>query len=584
MTNYLTYILIINGITLYEKDHLRYLELIALVSCSQVSHEIDHRIDDETQTDKYFVTEADAQQIAEAFFGESGMTLLGTDVGALRSDEGECAPAYYVYQGSEGQGFVIVSASETAYPVLGYSRESSIDLDNLPCALEALLGQFSNQIVRARKEGLDPSYKVLAERENALRANSPAGNIVVDALLGEIKWNQSPYYNDLCPSGTPVGCVATATSMIMRYWEYPESCVGEHGYKPTTDFSYQHHTYNYELKWGNMPKAELREPNFDVARFCYGVAVALDMNFDYGYNGGSGTVQSKVPIALKRHYYYPETVGTANRSSFSDDAWHALMRNELANKRPVQYGGIGNAGGHSFVCDGYDDTNMFHINWGWGGMSDGWFKLDALDPDDLGTGGGGGGFNKNQHIVLNFAPPAVVFGDNNDPISSGEDDGEVIVGDGLAMVKPVVVYTMTDVFIRYTSFNNIETVSGAKGYETFTTKAITSKVGGEVSYVVEADIAVPETKAGFVLAVDFNNDGLFDVADGSIELVGLELAKGDRYEGKFTVPTTVAKGNYRMRVVVAPNALYNPNGWTNDQLPAVYFNSGEIEDYKLIIE
>ncbi len=58
---------------------------------------------------------------------------------------------------------------------------------------------------------------------------------------------------------------------------------------------------------------------------------------------------------------------------------------------PILYGGQSTSVGHEFVCDGYDGNGYFHFNWGWGGMSDGYFILDALNPNSVGTGGGAGG-------------------------------------------------------------------------------------------------------------------------------------------------------------------------------------------------
>jgi hypothetical protein len=46
---------------------------------------------------------------------------------------------------------------------------------------------------------------------------------------------------------------------------------------------------------------------------------------------------------------------------------------------PVYYSGYSDDGGHAFVCDGYNDEDLFHFNWGWGGSSDGWFVIDEID-------------------------------------------------------------------------------------------------------------------------------------------------------------------------------------------------------------
>lgn len=82
------------------------------------------------------------------------------------------------------------------------------------------------------------------------------------------------------------------------------------------------------------------------------------------------------------------------------------MYNELATVGPVYYGGTtARNEGHAFVCDGYRADGFFHINWGWGGQSNGYFRLSALDPSSHGIGGGSAGFNQGQLIVTGVQPP-----------------------------------------------------------------------------------------------------------------------------------------------------------------------------------
>lgn len=52
------------------------------------------------------------------------------------------------------------------------------------------------------------------------------------------------------------------------------------------------------------------------------------------------------------------------------------------------------------MVDGYDTNYFLHVNWGWGGYSDGYFDMNYMDPTGLGIGGGSGAFKWNQGIVL----------------------------------------------------------------------------------------------------------------------------------------------------------------------------------------
>lgn len=132
--------------------------------------------------------------------------------------------------------------------------------------------RFANTHVKIDNRIKDMRSAAIAGTYNAMNAQT-----AVRPLLGDIHWNQAPYYNAYCPYNCPVGCVATATSQIMRFYEYPSRGTGYHSYN--SSYGTLSFNYNYDLNWNNMPKSVLRGPNDDVASFCYGVAVGLNMGF-----------------------------------------------------------------------------------------------------------------------------------------------------------------------------------------------------------------------------------------------------------------------------------------------------------------
>ena len=86
------------------------------------------------------------------------------------------------------------------------------------------------------------------------------------------------------------------------------------------------------------------------------------------------------------------------RASYSVDEWLALMKDEIDAGRVVLYCGSGDAGGHAFVCDGYDiDNKKLCINWGWGGDCNGFFTLDLPATD-------GFVFSEFQSAIIGIAP------------------------------------------------------------------------------------------------------------------------------------------------------------------------------------
>ena len=75
-----------------------------------------------------------------------------------------------------------------------------------------------------------------------------------------------------------------------------------------------------------------------------------------------------------------------------------LLKSELDARHPVYYSGSGTDGGHAWVCDGYRNSDSkFHMNWGWSGVSNGYFTIGALTTP-------AGTFNSSNSIVCGIKP------------------------------------------------------------------------------------------------------------------------------------------------------------------------------------
>jgi hypothetical protein len=215
--------------------------------------------------------------------------------------------------------------------------------------------------------------------------------------LVQTKWDQSPYYNNLCPydnskgERTVTGCVATAMAQVMNYWEYPKKGTGFHSYNHskygTLNANFGSTTYD----WANMPN-ELTSSSSTVqknavATLMYHCGVSVDMDYNVSSEGGSGAyvISSRSPVthcteyALKTYFGYKTSIQGVQKADYTTTNWKNLLKAELDASRPIVYAGFGD-GGHCFVCDGYDNNDYFHFNWGWGGLYDGYFALNALIP------------------------------------------------------------------------------------------------------------------------------------------------------------------------------------------------------------
>ncbi|MDE5883277.1 MAG: C10 family peptidase, partial [Muribaculaceae bacterium] len=319
----------------------------------------------------------------------------------------EGAPAVYVFNNDEG-GFMVLSADDVAYPVLGYSDAGQLTGEDVAMnpALEWWLGEYARQIEYAA------SHEVPSKAKSFVMPSTRASYEAITPMV-KTKWDQGTPYNNQCPMygtyRTYTGCVATAMAQVMNYWKYPEVGQGQIGYEASSigkrlslNFSKKKFDWDNMLPayYGNYTKAQEDAVAY-LMKAC-GYAVKMDYSPE-----SSGALGMNIANGLQKYFNYDPNMLYTLRDYYTTTQWTDLIYDNLKNVGPVLYGGgsfLG--GGHSFVCDGYDGNGMFHFNWGWSGMSDGYFSLDALNPDALGTGGGaGGGYNFSQDAVLGIQPP-----------------------------------------------------------------------------------------------------------------------------------------------------------------------------------
>ncbi|MDE7414189.1 MAG: C10 family peptidase [Muribaculaceae bacterium] len=314
-------------------------------------------------------------------------------------------PAIYVFNNHD-KGYILLTADDAAIPVLGYSDKGSFTADNIPPQLQWWISEYAAQIEYARQNNL-PEY-------TPQRKISRSGQKEAIAPMVKTMWDQVEPYNNQCPlSGsqrTWTGCVATAMAQVMKYWEYPEKGEGSVTYsiesiqkKVSMDFSLK------KFDWENMLNSYLpgkyTEDEANAVAYLM-KAAGYSVKMQYGLDS-SGALGMNIGRALTKYFNYDENLLYTLRQYYSATQWEDMVYDNLKNVGPILFGGGSTlGGGHSFVCDGYDGEGLYHFNWGWSGMSDGYFRLEALNPDALGTGGGsGGGYNFNQDAIFGIQPP-----------------------------------------------------------------------------------------------------------------------------------------------------------------------------------
>lgn len=316
-------------------------------------------------------------------------------------------PALFVF-GNEN-GFVIVAADNRSTPILGYSVSGPFDIDNVPPALEAYLQHFVEQI----QYGIENHLEVEEEIARQWSMVEDSGRIVElrgDAVapLVTAAWGQGCYYNQNCPTiegpcgHAYTGCGSIAMSQIMQYWKYPTTGSGSHSYTPSTHPEFGQQTANFgatTYQWSNMPNT-LNSNSNAVATLVYHCGVAVDMNYGGEVDGGSFSYPSEVIPALTNYFLYSSDCSLEYKNDYTNSAWLALVKSSLNQGKPIYYSGYDSnySGGHAFICDGYNESNQLHFNWGWDGYYNGFYALDALTPS-------GNDFSYYNMAFVNIHPP-----------------------------------------------------------------------------------------------------------------------------------------------------------------------------------
>lgn len=273
---------------------------------------------------------------------------------------------FYIFTGNNHT--VITSANKQQPVVLGYCEQGNFDQATAPPAmLEWLDNIASNGILRMENEQIS--------------AQSP---------LLKTLWGQLKPYNMMCPVIDPIdstraatGSVATALAQIVYYNKWPRNLTENISSYISPSLQEIIPEYNHldypPLGLINLaytsPHDSTALPVASLMKAC-GQAVKTD----YGYS--SGARLSSIPEGIVQFLQYQSSAHYVQQRDFTDEQWVQMIIDELMQRRPVMYRGSKRGGeGHAFVIDGVDSNGLFHINWGWDGVSNGYYALPALMPE-----------------------------------------------------------------------------------------------------------------------------------------------------------------------------------------------------------
>ena len=314
----------------------------------------------------------------------------------------------YVFSATSGAGFIVAAANDELPAVLAYVPAGKYEADNMPPAFNAWLKEVtqSKGVVALPQAGGEAGERLVSEDTSY--------------LLGDIAWTQEAPMNNLCPKygfegynyPTYAGCAPIAIAQIMRYYKHPAKGKGSVSYNTDSYFldvqtDMGSHTYDWDHILANYLYTSPTETDRQaVAQFVYDVAAACHTDFG---PGGSSTEDCRAAMALKYDFGYDASLQLLDHANYTTGEWASIIAAEIDARRPVYVSGV-NIGannrtqGHAFVVDGYDSRGYFHVNWGWNGMSNGYFLLTDLTPGNQGAGGSAAGYAFMQNAIIGIMP------------------------------------------------------------------------------------------------------------------------------------------------------------------------------------
>ena len=313
--------------------------------------------------------------------------IMQQEVELLDEQEGYC-----VY--GNDKGFAIISRKDGYTPVLAYSA-SPYDKDNMPCGMKWWLSTINASLsVNGQTQDID--------------------GFTPEEVTPMLKttWGQHSPFNEKSPvvnnSKAPTGCVATAMSQILNYYQYPVQGQGT-GYYTMGENSYRqivevNSTYRWDLMKNSYASAWFLtdEEKEAISQLMFDAGVSSHMNFS---SGGSGTTSYEAANGFAHIFQFDSlAMKCVMRDYCQNDAeWMNIILSELKAGRPVLMCGIDRSnGGHAFVIDGMDANGFVHVNWGWDGQGDGYYDLADLNPTGILGGSTTMHFNSEQSIITNL--------------------------------------------------------------------------------------------------------------------------------------------------------------------------------------
>jgi len=304
------------------------------------------------------------------------------------------------------KGYIVVTGNTEIAPILAYSFLNNIDS-------EGKLTEIIRYDLGIRTKYLSVTSDAV-KQENTIKWNKllsdnpvkeknqlwpPSGSTSTGGWL-ETNWSQNSPYKDMCPMDTVTGsrsiagCPSVAMAMIVHYHATTNNVFFDNG----DDY---YHNYASRKYWIDDDYVAIDFPSFPMLN------TYLD-SLDAHYLSGSTITNTDISalvfacgVACKQVYtssaagtfgvsqaltaYYKFNFNNIDILYSGDTTIHSRLMANMKDSLPAHLALVdsNHTMGHNIVVDGYDSNGLFHMNFGWGGTSNGWYVLPSGIPYNL---------------------------------------------------------------------------------------------------------------------------------------------------------------------------------------------------------
>lgn len=315
----------------------------------------------------------------------------------------------YVFNFKDKKGFAIVSANKATDGFIAVTESGHYDpnLKTSNLGFEAYMDMVKSCVSEAELLNVTKEYLRSTNSINEYRRYEIYYDTLYDAKVTpkiNVRWGQGGCAGQYCPNNI-AGCSNTAVAQIMTYFQYPNTLSLSY---PERDVSTMTIDWNslssYTYTWTSGTSNTQKTIGRLLRELGHRSNSSYETNSTSTYFSDSRNTVSGLGYIVGNIQNYPNhTPNDANLTS--DD--YAFINNLINGKLICMCGNQdGSTGGHQWVIDGcnYNTTLEYlryttdeihwivvgnpithvhrenHINWGWDGISNGYFNFQIFNP------------------------------------------------------------------------------------------------------------------------------------------------------------------------------------------------------------